>query len=254
MIVGQTLETLLYAWRLQKKCILLEPFYFHEFDERYSDFDFSEFNASSAKELRSNLMFMMSMSSLLMYQGDVSNIRAHDSTIVTKRGTLIPVDTEIEYFDGQQTDCSIVYDAFHWRVGKSHDVTEIEGDDDFCKRILFYQSRRECVRSTTKDFTVVSKMTNQQIADPDYSQGMVRIKTQRMFKENDIKGEFSYRNGDKEYYKKVKFDFAGRIVVPILKQKMTFEEVFNMKQTEGEAWKTWKKLTTKESTWLGLSQ
>lgn len=254
MIVGQTLETLLYAWRLQKKCILLEPFCFHELDERYRGFDFSEFNANDTEELINNLMFMMSMSSLLMYQGDVSNIRAHDSMIVTKRGTLIPVDTEIEYFDGQQTDCSIVYDAFHWRVGKSHDVMELESDGDFCKRIVFYQSKRQCVRSSTKDFTVVSKMTNQQVTDPDYSQGMVRIKTQRMFKENDIKGEFSYRNGDKEYYKKVKFDFADRVVVPILKQKMIFKEVFNMRQVEGEAWKTWKKLTTKESTWLGSSQ
>ena len=85
----------------------------------------------------------------------------------------------------------------------------------------------------------------------DYGQGMARIKTARILKSEGLRGDFAWQRGEKKYYKSIKFDFAGREVVPRVEQKMTFKEVYGMKQVKGEPWKTWKRLTLKEKTWLG---
>jgi len=84
----------------------------------------------------------------------------------------------------------------------------------------------------------------------DYGQGMARLKTARIFKSEGLKGEYAWTNGDKKYYKSIKFDFAGREVLPRVEQKKTFKEVYEMKQIEGNPWKMWKKLISKEKTWL----
>ena len=87
--------------------------------------------------------------------------------------------------------------------------------------------------------------------DPDYGQGMARIKTARILKSEGLRGDFAWQRGDKKYYKSIKFDFAGRDVLPKVEQMMTFKEVWNMKQKQGEPWTMWKRLTSKEKTWLG---
>ena len=251
MIVGRTLTSLLYAWRLQKKCILLEPLLFHTLSDEYDGINFEEFGVDNAEELLNNLLFIMGVTNLLLYQGEVASFRPEDNTIVTNRNTRRKLEGEIEIFDGEELDEYEVFDSFYWRAGLPHDRKIVETDDDFCSRIVFYESKRNGTRSVVKDFTVVSRMTYEQLVSPDYSNGMARIKTQRIFKSEDIKGSFVMQKGDKRYYRKVEFDFASRKAVPRIEQKMNFKEVFQMKQEEGEEWTMWKRLMSKEKTWLG---
>ena len=72
----------------------------------------------------------------------------------------------------------------------------------------------------------------------------------RMMKDAGIKGEISRVYNGKTYYKRPVFEFHDRVVLPRLKQKFNFKQVFDMKQEEGK-WRMWKTLTSKESTWLG---
>ena len=254
MIIGSTLTSLLYAWRLQRKCILLEPFLFHPWSDEYLDIDFSEFNVENAEQLKNNLTFIMGLTSLLIHQDNVSSYRPQTNVLITKGNTRIQLKEEAEIFDGKKTGQNQVFDEFYWRSGQPHDNLLFQTDDRFCNRIHFTTSKRPSVSNRVKDFTVVSNLSDRMLLNPDYGNGMTRIKTQRIFKSEGLKGEFSWQRGDKRYYKKIKFDFVGREVLPRLEQKMTFKEVWEMEQKEGEQWKMWKRLMSREKTWLGSSQ
>ena len=254
MIVGRTLTALLYAWRLQRKCILLEPFLFHPFSDEYLDIDFSEFGVDNAEQLKNNLVFTMGLTSLLLHQDNVASYRPITNVLITKGNTRIELKEDVEVFDGKKVQQNQVFDEFYWRSGQPHENFLLQTQQRFCNRVHFYPSQRSSVSKRVKDFTVASNLSDKMLLKPDYGNGMVRIKTQRIFKFEGLKGEFSWQRGDKKYYKKIKFDFVGREVLPRLEQKMTFKEVWEMDQKEGEQWKMWKRLMSKEKTWLGSSQ
>ncbi len=251
MIVGRTISSLLYAWRLQEKCILLEPFLYHPLSEEFEDIDFSEFNVENGEEFTQNLLFIAGFTSLLLHGGNIAGFRPEDKTIITKGNRRISINSDIEIFDAKNLGFNEVFDSFYWRSGQSHEKTLVKTEDNFCKRVVFYESRRNGVNRQTKDFTTVSYLTDKELLDADYGQGMARLKTARIFKYEGLRGESAGSRGDKTYYKSIKFDFAGREVLPRVEQKMTFKEVYEMKQVEGEPWKMWKRLTSQEKTWLG---
>jgi hypothetical protein len=250
MIIGRTPTALLYAWRLQKEIILTEPFLFHRLSDEYEGIDFSEFKVGCIEEFVSNMGFIMGLLGLLKWPMNVSSCRLEDKAIITKHNTRVHFTSEPEIFDGEPTGEHQVFDEFFWRKGRVHDTLLLEGEGDFCSKIHFYSNLRG-VGSDTKDFTVVSKMDAKQLLDIDYGNGIVRIMAARMMKAAGLKGEISRVYNGKTYYKRPVFEFHDRVVLPRLKQKFNFKQVFDMKQKEGGAWITWKKLTSKESIWLG---
>lgn len=249
MILGKTITSLLYAWRLQEKCILLDPYLFHPLSEEFENINFSDFQVQNAKQFSENLLFIMGITNLLQHGGNVANFR--DGTIITKGNRRIETDSAAQIFDAKFSGFNEVFDHFHWRAGQSHQKTIVKSQDNFCKTLVFYPSTRNGVNTLTKDFTAISYLTDKELLDPDYGQGMARIKTARILKSEGLRGDFAWQRGDKKYYKSIKFDFAGRDVLPKVEQMMTFKEVWNMKQKQGEPWKMWKRLTSKEKTWLG---
>jgi len=250
MIIGRTPTALLYAWRLQKEIILTEPFLFHRLSDEYESVDFSEFGASDIEEFVSNMFFIMGLTNLLKQPKNVSSYRLEDKTIITKHNTRVHFTSEPEIFDGEPTGEHQVFDEFFWRRGKVHDIDLLESGEDFCSKIHFYLSRRGLPLGT-KDFTVVSRMDKEQLLDIDYGNGLARIMASRMMKEAGITGEISRVYKGKTYYKRPVFEFNNRFVLPRLKQKMSFKEAMKLEQKEGKAWTTWKKLTSREGTWLG---
>jgi hypothetical protein len=251
LIVGRTIASLLYAWRLQEKCILEEPFCFHWLSDEFDNIDFSEFNVQNSEQFCQNLFIIMGITNLLMYPGRIATYREEDNVVITKDNTRIQLKDKPKRFDGKNLGINQVFDEFYWRAGQAHDRTLVQTEDNFCNRIYFYETQRHSVHKSVKDFTVASYLTDSELLSPDWGNGMTRIKTHRIFKSEDIKGEFAWQRGDKRYHKKVKFDFVDRKVLPRIEQKMTFKEVYDMKQKEGKEWIMWKKLTSQEKTWLG---
>ena len=251
VVVGKTISALLYAWRLQRKCVLLEPFLYHPLSEEFENIDFSEFNVENGEQFTQNLLFISSLTSNLLHAGNISGLRLDEKRIITKGNRRLTLNSDVEIFDAKNTGFNEVFDSFHWRSGQSHNKTELRTNDNFCKRVVFYKTKRNGVNRRTKDFTTASYLSDKELLDADYGQGMARLKTARIFKYEGLRGESAGSRGDKTYYKSIKFDFANREVLPRVEQKMTFEEVYKMKQVEGEPWKMWKKLISKEKTWLG---
>ena len=102
IVVGKTISALLYAWRLQRKCILLEPFLYHPLSEEFENIDFSEFNVENGEEFTQNLLFVSSLTSNLLYQGNISGIRLDDKRIITKGNRRITLNSDVEIFDAKK--------------------------------------------------------------------------------------------------------------------------------------------------------
>jgi len=239
IIIGKSLSCLLYCWRTQTRCIIDNPSYIFRFDSQYADYDFSFMNAENPKELWANLCFAMGMTSLLLFQGNVENVREEEGelAVITKRARVKRVKTNnVVYFDKLVKDTFDVYDFFDTRSMRLHDLWEIKDDDDFVSQINFYYSPRQH-GNKTKDLVAASTMTHEQVLDPSYGNGIVRLKVLRMLAREGITGPLSVRTEKKTYYKKPKIDFYKRVVSQRIKPLHSFEEVYNMKQIKGEAWK-----------------
>ena len=239
MIIGNTLESLLYAWRTQQRIIIIGSPYIFRFDKRYAGLDFSFMNAKDPKELWVNLCFAMSLSSLLLIPANVENIRETETGIdVFTSGSKIKQIKahNVQYFDQKHDNLLNVYDFFDTRSMKAHDTWELVDKEGFANRINFYSSPR-VDNGITKDFVVSSTMTPEQLLNPDWGNGIVKLKALRMFSSAGLTGMLSVKTENKTYYKKPKVEFYKRVVSERWRPMLSFKEIYNMEQERGEAWK-----------------
>ena len=238
MIICRSLESLLYAWRTQQKCVVFNPCYINRFDDKYSVLNLEDFNADNAYEYWANLSFSMALTGLLLCPNNIENIREDDGLVITTKGSKIfkPKTDVLRWLDKEE-DIYDVYDFFDVRSSRLHDVSIIEDDEDLVRKINFFPSPRSCVVQT-KDLVATSCMTHEQLLSPDWGNGIVRIKVMRMMQSSGITGPLSVRTETKTYYKKPKIDFYKRVVSKRMVPQYSLDEVVDMEQDKGEAWKT----------------
>jgi len=249
IIIGRTPSCLLFSWRTQTPCILTHDLTYHRCDPQFEDLDFSEFKTQDPVEALTNLSFAMSLTGLLLQPNNVQNIRIDDNiNLITKNNRTIIYDADVVQFDGKQEKMFDVYDEFYWRRGSRHNVNVLTSRERFCRKIIFYSSRRPLVRPDTKDVTVASIMDENELLSPEHGNGMVRIKALRMMDSAGIKGQLGMVKNGKEYYKRIKMDFHAREVIPRFKQLKTFKEVFEMEQKQEKPWKMFETLKLRQRT------
>jgi len=255
LIIGNSIEALLYAWRTQTKIVSPNLSYVFRHDKTFVNYDFSFINAKNPKQLYSNLIFVMSLNSLLLFQGNISSVREEgkEVTIITKGNRKVTIVTEeIVHFDKQASSYN-VYDFFDVREMSSHNEKQIlDPTSNFVNQIDFYNSPRT-TQSTHNDLVGSSRMTPEDLLDPNLGQGIVKIKIARMLKSAGIKGKFAWQRNEKRYYKKPKIVFYKRVIVPTIETIMTFKDVYNLEQNKGKPWKMLETMRKKEGTSLGSS-
>jgi hypothetical protein len=244
IIIGGSLESLLYAWRTQTPVLAKESKYVYRYDKAYSSFDLSFMNAKDPKQFQRNLIFALSFEGLMPYSSNIENIRTRRDIIdvITKGNRKVQFKSEqIIKFD-KDAKKYWVYDFFNTRSMTSHEGEDIfDNESDFIREINFYDSTRS-FNSKTKDFVASSRMTHEQLLDPDYGIGVSKIKVLRMLKSAGLKGQFSQEYKGKKYYKSPKIELHKRVVSKIYKPLLDFESIYEMKQEEGKAWKTFETL------------
>ena len=242
IIIGRSLTRLLYSWKTQTKCLIKDPEYVFKFDKRYEGYDLSFLNAKNPNELWSNLCFVMSLSSLLLFPSNVASYRFDDNilTVITKGNKRVEIGTSnLQEFD-MDTEYHGVYDFFDVKELSPHDTSRIEDHTDFIGQLDFYR-----FSGTTRGLVGSSRMTQQQLLDPDLGQGIAKLKTLRMIKNAGLVGKFGREHKGKKYYKRPKIEFHKRVTTPLVQSQLTFDEVYKMPQTKGEAWKMIETLKTR---------
>ena len=250
LIVGRSIESLLYAWRTQTKIVVKDPEYVFRHDKRFEKYDFSFMNANNPKELYNNLVFALSLTSLLLCPGNIATIREQDDcvNIVTRGNRKLSVHPkEIIHFDSESSMFN-VYDFFNTREMTPTELSTLEdAETDFIYQINFYKSPR-VFSSRTRDVVGASRMTQEQLLSPDLGQGIAMLKMLRMFKAAGVKGKFAWSRKDKRYYKRPKIEFHRRVISRQLIPKHSFEDVYKMNQIEGDPWKMLEKLRKRQET------
>ena len=250
LIIGRSIESLLYAWKTQTKIVVKEPEYVFRHDSRFEDLDMSFMNASNPKELYNNLIFALSLSSLMLCPNNVTSVREDGTSvnIITKgNGRVVIYPDEIIYFD-KVTDVFNVYDFFDTREMTFADFKRVKDlDSDFIYQLDFYKTPRS-FNSKTRDLVGASRMTHEMLLNPDYGQGISMIKILRMLKSEGITGKFAWERKGKRYYKRPRIEFYRRVTSRSLEPKYSLKDINGMKQQEGVAWKMLERLRKREGT------
>ena len=242
IVIGRSLSCLLYCWRTQTKCLIKDPEYVFRFDKRYEGYDFSFVNATNPKQLWANLSFVLSLSSLMMFPNNVSSYRYDDNTltVITKGNKRVETKfRNLQMFD-KELDSLMVYDFFDVKELQPHNVDRMGDESQFLGQLDFYR-----FSGTSRGLVGSSKMTQQQLLDPDLGQGIAKLKALRMIKNEGLVGKFSREHKGKKYYKRPKIEFHKRVVTPMVQSQLTFDEVYRMPQIKGEAWKMIETLKTR---------
>ena len=88
-------------------------------------------------------------------------------------------------------DSYICYDYIAFNSGGKHEVDFVYTDDDFISEIWFYSSDRIDGNTPVRDACAVSKLTESQLRDFDYSETMARFKVLKIMKDNGMRGKLS---------------------------------------------------------------
>ena len=83
------------------------------------------------------------------------------------------------------------YDYIAFNSGGKHGIDYIYTDDDFISEVWFYSSDRIDGNTPVRDACAVSKLTEAQLIDFDYSETMARFKVLKIMKDNGMRGKLS---------------------------------------------------------------
>ena len=83
----------------------------------------------------------------------------------------------------------LCYDYIAFNSGGKHEIDLIHTNDDFVSEIWFYSSDRIDGNTPVRDACAVSKLTESQLQDFDYSETMARFKVLKIMKDNGMRGK-----------------------------------------------------------------
>ena len=248
VVIGSSLESLLYAYRLNSAIFIKEPSVPFEFIKAEQDFSFLGFDRSPMLiNVWNRLYILLSMAGLLLNPFDMQNWRQEGNKLIMitpQNNRVVVRSRNFKIFD-EPTDIHYVYDWFDVKSGGKHDLDLLENnEDDFIKKIIFFKSRRPNI-NRTKDAVAISVMDDKALNSVDYSEGIARLKTLDIMKKAGMRGTKNGVNkrGTPLYYA-LKIEHSYRETQNILKPSKTIKQIIKMKQKKEKAWKLTKDLFT----------
>ncbi len=241
VVIGSSLESLLYAYKTNSAIFIKEPSVPFEFIKAEQDFSFLGFDQCPMLiNVWNRLYILLSMGGLLLNPFDMQNWRQERNKLIMitpQNNRVVVRSRNFKTFD-EPTDMYYVYDWFDVKSGGKHDLDLLENsEDDFIKKIIFFKSRRPNI-NRTKDAVAISVMSDKILNDVDYSEGIARLKTLDIMKKAGMRGTKNGVNkrGTPLYYA-LKIEHSYRETQNILKPSKTMKQVLKMKQKKEKAWK-----------------
>tara|TARA_Y100000114_G_C11759870_1_gene328931 strand:- start:2232 stop:3074 length:843 start_codon:yes stop_codon:yes gene_type:complete len=221
LVIGGSLESLIYSYLCNKKIIMLQPIYpLETITIPYCDtlrfMGYAKNQAVELSELWDRLSFVSSMLGLMAVPNIISTNRSTENeyTLITKNNKRVKITAdEIINFDSIWNERLFMIDWFNVRSGNNHGHNKIhDHEESFIKEINFYKSKRFGVNGKVKDIMAVSDLLVDEVKDVNYSEGIARLKVLSMMSEAGIRGQ---SNG---------FDKSGRRLHYALSIEHTFRE------------------------------
>ena len=245
LVLGGSLESLLYAYKTETPIIIDTPRRPFELDiiPNQLNLSFLGYDPNievSSLRLWERLSFLLSLSGLLLFPNSIENITEHDGRLVVVTHNMRKLEVtfnKLRKFDTNFTNYAWVYDWFAVRSGGKHEIDFLEDKEYLAHKLIFYPSQRVGVRSS-KDVVAVTYLKTEDIFDMEYSESYVSLKTRRMMKEAGIvgtsKGFNKYKN---RTYEPIRIEHMHRERKEQVIPYMTLGQIMELPtRTEGKLW------------------
>tara|TARA_R110000824_G_scaffold89748_3_gene219777 strand:+ start:1526 stop:2293 length:768 start_codon:yes stop_codon:yes gene_type:complete len=247
VVVGSGINSLLFCYRTEIPLLIekiREPFYF---DETQGDFSFLGLETKNVRtaELWNRAYVLLGMAGLILNPLPMQSIRIEDDliTYITPKNKKVVIQTnEIIFFEKERKQY-MVYDWFDVKSGGKHNIEKLKDPENFFVQFLrFHSSLRKNVRGV-KDVVAISRLSESQIIDLDYTEGLARLKTLSMMKGGNIKGaKGGLDRYGKQRYSPLKIEHSHREVIPKIQHHMSLKKILAAEQTKGKLWNLTKNL------------
>ena len=236
LVIGGDLKSLLLS--IIKDCPLvvnnpIPPIFIEKFDKSIDLSPFGLEANSSKLELWKRLMYILSIESRVFNPQQFSSIeieaKENKLAVISERNkthfeyenvyVVDPSDIRGTRYYTKHRKKQKVYDFFDVPSSKRTDLEQIDREEDFINKIIFYPSLRENTHSYVKDLCVISYLTEEQILDHDYSDTVVRLLTKRILSEHGIRGvknglnpNYPHKSDQKYKYRPISIKYNNRII------------------------------------------
>ena len=241
VVIGSSLSAVIFAYLYDYPLFFTTPCPPLRFDYFESRFDFAPLGLDNlGRQLKTldgamkigtsklllweRVIFLLSLKGLLPLSDLCVNIRDDGEKVVCtdEYSKIYEFNFSTCYYFGdsgalniaaavEHTEEYICYDYIAFHKGGKHDIDYIHTFDDFAGEIWFYSSDRIDGNTGVKDACVVSRLTKEQLMDPNYSETMARFKMEKIIKDKGMKGPINgYTATGKPKYYNFKTSHCGR--------------------------------------------
>lgn len=266
VIVGGSLESLLYSFVTETPIIIKEPLIPFELEKVTALQDYKFLGYEGARdiyksELWDRITFLLSMSGMILMPNIIKNIRNENKSFVIT--TVDNSRIKISYnkkinFDKISNANFNVYDWFHVRSGAVHSHSLIEDrKSKFVNKLFFYPSRRIGLNRNKKDVVAFSKIKKADMEIYETSESYARLKVLKMMKDNGIRGTANgYNKRGLQLHYAVKIEHSHRDIIKNYTPMLSMSDILDQRKREGKLWNSTKKLFRHKqiSTLRGLYQ
>ena len=234
IVIGSSLNAVLYAFNNELPIYFAEerrPFRFDYLDPEL-DLSFLKLSAQTKSLttfgedkivgiqkllLWERLLFLLGLSGKAPLSDRCTNMRINNQSLICSNeyAKIAEIEFKTAYFFGDDkcsglvtekevaNDAMMCYDWIAFHRGGKHEIDYIETDDSLVKEIWFYSSDRIDGATKVKDACAVSYLTEEQLANFDYSETMARFKAVSEMENRGMKGVFNGYSptGRPKYYK-----------------------------------------------------
>ena len=234
IVVGSSLRALLFAFQHQSALLFTTPERPFRFDYLNVEIDLSCLKIPAAQKtlttfggekrvgipkemLWEKLLFLLALEGNVPLSNLCNSIRCDDDKIVCSNeySKIAEFTFDRVYYFGDDHTSGFVkenaleksriicYDWVAFNRGGKHEIDYISTGDDLVNEIWFYPSDRIDGTTSVKDACVISKLTQKQTENFDYSETMARFKLIHEMESRGMKGKFNGYgpNGNPKHYK-----------------------------------------------------
>ncbi len=245
LVLGGSLESLLYAYKTETPIIIDKPRRPFELDIVPSEFNLSFLGYKSGNEISclrlwDRLSFLLSLSGLLLFPNSIENITERNGSLIVVTHNMRKLEVtfnKLRRFDINFTNFAWIYDWFAVRSGGKHEIDTLEDEEYLAHKLIFYPSQRIGVRSS-KDVVAATYLNINDIFEMEYSEAYVTLKTRRMMKEAGITGASKgYTKARKRTFEPIRLEHTHRERKEQLIPHMTLGQIMELPtRTEGKIW------------------